>query len=118
MFRTKITEDSPLEAAYPIRVWAYALRDDSGGAGRHRGGDGIRREYELTAPGVVTLNCERREIAPYGSAGGADGAMGVNTVIRAGEAERVPAKWTGRLEAGDRLVIETPGGGGWGGPIC
>ncbi|MCK6580221.1 MAG: hydantoinase B/oxoprolinase family protein [Anaerolineae bacterium] len=118
MTNTLNTPVEALEAAYPIRVWAYALRDDSGGAGRHRGGDGIRREYELTAPGVVTLNCERREIAPYGSAGGADGAMGVNTVIRAGEAERVPAKWTGRLEAGDRLVIETPGGGGWGGPIC
>ncbi|MBK8027628.1 MAG: hydantoinase B/oxoprolinase family protein [Chloroflexi bacterium] len=114
MTNTLNTPVEALEAAYPLRVLAYALRDGSGGAGLHRGGDGLRREYELTTGATVTLNCERRDLAPYGLAGGTDGLPGVNTIHRGESAESVPAKWTGRLDAGDRIVVETPGGGGWG----
>ena len=98
----------------PVRVVEYALRDDSGGVGLHRGGDGIRRVYEFTAPATVTFNTERRRIAPYGLAGGEPGKPGVNRILRGGIAEYIPAKHTTRVNIGDRVVIETPGGGGWG----
>lgn len=114
MTNTLNTPVEALEAAYPVRVRAYALRPGSGGAGQHPGGEGIRREYELTTPATVTLNCERRDLAPYGLAGGSDGGVGVNTVIHDGDAQTVPSKWTGQLAAGDRIIVETPGGGGWG----
>ncbi len=102
------------EHAYPVRVARYALRRGSGGAGEWRGGDGIVREIEFLAPAEASLLCERRRIGPYGLAGGAPGARGKNTLLRGGRARQLPSKVSLRVERGDRLRIETPGGGGWG----
>lgn len=114
MTNTRNTPIETLEHALPLRVTAYHLRDGSGGAGASHGGDGIVREYEFLCPATVTINSERRVIAPYGLAGGAPGATGANVLMRGGKSIRLGGKWTGRVEASDRLRIETPGGGGWG----
>ncbi len=81
---------------------------------QYRGGDGIVREYEMLADTTVTLLSDRRERAPYGAEGGAPGACGRNTLIRNGREERLPGKVQVTLGPGDRLRIETPGGGGYG----
>jgi N-methylhydantoinase B len=105
-----------LEYAYPFRMRRYAYRGGSGGDGEFRGGDGLIREIELLCDAQVTLLAERRKFRPYGLHGGDDGAPGRATVLKAGsEGEtELPAKCSLRLAAGDRLRIETPGGGGWG----
>jgi N-methylhydantoinase B len=103
-----------LEYAYPLRVRQYSLREMSGGAGKFRGGDGIVREIEVLTDCDVTLLAERRSRGPWGLAGGAGGAPGKAFVIRHnGSAEPMPAKFSTRLEKGERIRIETPGGGGW-----
>jgi N-methylhydantoinase B/oxoprolinase/acetone carboxylase alpha subunit len=88
----------------------YTVREGSGGAGAHRGGDGIVRAYRALAPCVVTLLTERRRRAPRGAAGGANGACGRNLL----NGEPLPAKCRVRLQPGDVVTIETPGGGGYG----
>jgi N-methylhydantoinase B len=103
-----------LEHAYPLRVRQYALRRGSGGAGLHRGGDGVRRDIELLCDATVSLLTERRTIAPAGAAGGAAAACGENVLIRAGAAQPLPAKTTFDAVAGDVVSIRSPGGGGWG----
>jgi N-methylhydantoinase B len=105
-----------LEYAYPFRVLRYAYRDGSGGDGQFSGGDGLIREVELLADAQVTLLADRRKMGPYGLEGGADGAPGRAWVTRAGSeaVTELPGKWSSRLAKGDRLHIETPGGGGWG----
>ena len=104
-----------LEIAYPFRVIEYAVRRGSGGSGRHRGGDGIRRTWEFLAPATVSLLTERRRRAPWGLAGGGPGEPGRNLLRRAtGEEVDLPSKGETKVEAGDRLTLETPGGGGWG----
>jgi len=113
------TLNTPAEAlayAYPLRVTRYELRDGSGGAGLHRGGDGIYREVELLADATVTLLTERRRHAPYGLAGGAPAAKGENWLVPGDGAEpqRLPGKRSIQARAGDRIGIATPGGGGWG----
>lgn len=116
MTNTLNTPVEALEMSLPVRVTEYRLREHSGGAGRHRGGEGIRRGYEFLAPATVTFNTERRRIPPYGLQGGESGAPGTNCIIRDGESQTVPAKHTARVEGGDRIIIETPGGGGFGSP--
>jgi N-methylhydantoinase B len=117
MTNTLNTPIEALEIAFPLRVTAYGLRPDSGGAGRQRGGHGVVREVLLLAPATVTLLSERRRVAPWGLAGGEAGAPGRNVLIHAdGAVEELPGKFTRRLEPGDRLRVETPGGGGWGEP--
>jgi N-methylhydantoinase B len=103
-----------LEYAYPLRVWRYGYRDGSGGGGRFRGGDGLVREIEMLTPAQVTLLADRRKFAPYGLEGGMPGATGRASVVRKGKAEELAGKCSVRLDAGDRLRLETPGGGGWG----
>ncbi len=116
MTNTLNTPVEALEYAYPLRVTRYAIRDGSGGAGRHRGGDGLIREIKLLAPAQVTWLTERRRRAPYGLAGGAPGKPGRNLWIHQGETRSMPGKVSFQAEAGDRICIETPGGGGWGVP--
>jgi len=116
MTNTLNTPIEALEAYYPLRVCRYAVRRGSGGVGRHRGGCGIVREIEFLAPAEVTLLGERRRVAPYGLRGGGAGAPGRDTLIQAGRPRRLPAKGTVAVAAGDRLRVETPGGGGWGRP--
>jgi N-methylhydantoinase B len=111
------TPAEALEYAYPLRVRSYSLRSNSGGAGEFRGGDGIVREIEVLTNCDVTLLSDRRTRAPWGLGGGADGATGKATIVRLdGSLESMPGKFSARLCSGDRLRIETPGGGGWGSP--
>jgi len=110
MSNTLNTPVESLECAYPLRIDEYSLRRGSGGAGRHRGGDGVMRVYRALEPCTVTLLTERRRLAPKGAAGGADGARGRNSV----DGRELPPKVRESLAAGARLRIETPGGGGWG----
>ena len=115
MSNTLNTPVEALEMAYPLRLLRYQLRRGSGGAGQHRGGDGLIREYELLGETTVTVLSERRVVGPWGLAGGGAGATGRNTLIHPdGREEELPSKFSRRLAAGSRLRIETPGGGGWG----
>jgi N-methylhydantoinase B len=110
--------NTPVEAfehAYPIRVQRYSLRLNSGGEGKHRGGQGVIREIQFLTRSLVTVISDRRKFAPYGLHGGGGGKRGRNLVIRPdGRAEEFPSKFTTWVDAGDVLSIETPGGGGWG----
>jgi len=112
------TQNTPIESLhthYPFRVEAYTLRRGSGGAGRFRGGDGIRREILFGTGATLSLMGERRRHAPWGLAGGEPGAVGEDWLVTAGgERRRLPAKATIEVSAGDRLIVLTPGGGGWG----
>jgi N-methylhydantoinase B len=109
------TPAEALEHAYPIRVTEYSIRNHSGGAGKHCGGNGIVREVELLADAQVTLLADRRRRGPYGLNGGADGARGKTEVVHAdGAREELPGKCSVQLKKGDRVRIQTSGGGGWG----
>ncbi|MEX0745948.1 MAG: hydantoinase B/oxoprolinase family protein [Phycisphaeraceae bacterium] len=115
MTNTRNTPVEALEHSYPFRVEVYRIRHGSGGAGMHRGGDGVVRRYVFDAAAQITLLTERRRHAPYGLAGGEAGALGRNVLFRAnGEQRELPGKCTIDLEVGDALEIQTPGGGGWG----
>ncbi len=113
--------NTPIEAfehQFPLRIAGYRVRRGSGGAGLHRGGDGIVREFEFLVPAEVTLLSDRRERGPWGLAGGASGKPGRNTLVsRAGRSQKLPAKTRFEARPGDLLKIETPGGGGWGDPV-
>ena len=108
MSNTLNTPTEALETEFPLRVRELSLRRGSGGTGAHRGGDGIVREIEALAPMQFTLITERRRHPPRGS-GGEDGAAGANLL----NGSPLPGKAAGDLRPGDRLRLETPGGGGW-----
>jgi N-methylhydantoinase B len=109
------TPAEALEYSYPLRVRKYALRAASGGKGKFNGGDGIVREIEVLTNCEVTLLSDRRTQGPWGLAGGETGAPGKASVFRNdGSIREMPGKFSTRLLAGERIVIETPGGGGWG----
>ncbi len=109
------TPAEALEYAYPLRVRSYSMRPESGGGGKFRGGDGIVREIEVLTDCDVTLLADRRTRGPWGLSGGGDGAAGKALITRQnGSVETMPAKFSTRLRAGERIRIETPGGGGWG----
>ena len=111
------TPAEALEYAYPFRVTRYSLRSGSGGTGKYLGGDGIIRELELLCDADVTLLADRRKRGPYGLHGGADGSPGRNVVMRNdGSKHPIPEKGSVRLKRGERIRIESPGGGGWGSP--
>ena len=104
------TPAEALEYAYPLRVREYRLRRASGGAGKQRGGDGVVREIETLVPARMSLLADRRKRGPYGLHGGNDGSPGANTINN----RPIAAKGSHELKAGDRIRIETPGGGGCG----
>ncbi len=109
------TPAEALEYAYPLRVRQYSLRPASGGAGKHQGGDGIIREIEVLTDCEVTMLSDRRTRGPWGLNGGSNGAPGKTSVIRKdGSTETMPGKFSTRLYSGERIRIESPGGGGWG----
>jgi N-methylhydantoinase B len=114
MTNTMNTPVEALEAYYPMLVRRYAVRRGSGGRGLHPGGDGVVRELEFLVPARVTILAERRRVAPWGLAGGGAGARGRDWLIRGGRLRRIPAKATLDVMPGDRLRLETPGGGGFG----
>ncbi|KAH6626599.1 Hydantoinase B/oxoprolinase-domain-containing protein [Chaetomium sp. MPI-SDFR-AT-0129] len=115
---TRITDPEILEKRYPVLLHQFSLRKGSGGNGRFKGGDGCVREMEFRVPLQVSVLSDRRVTAPYGMEGGGEGMRGENIWVRKdGDSERRvslgPRKttWVGK---GDRIVILTPGGGGWG----
>ncbi len=108
MSNTLNTPVEALETEYPLRVRELSVRRGSGGGGRRQGGDGIVRELEALEPMRFSLITERRRQAPKGRDGGEDGATGRNLL----NGEQLPSKCAGELLPGDRLRIETPGGGG------
>ena len=117
---TRITDPEILEKRYPVLLREFSLRKGSGGKGRFRGGDGCVRDMEFRAPLQVSVLTDRRVTAPYGLEGGEDGARGVNIWVRrdpvTGKERKVsmgPRK-TAHFAVGDRMVMLTPGGGGWG----
>jgi N-methylhydantoinase B len=112
MSNTLNTPVEALETAYPLRVEAYRLRRGSGGAGAHRGGDGVDRRLRVLVDAEASVIAERRRRAPAGRDGGGDGAVGRTTL----DGRELPSKWRGTVRAGQVLGIETPGGGGHGTP--
>jgi N-methylhydantoinase B len=108
------TPAEALEYAYPLRVREYRIRKGSGGNGKHRGGDGVVREIETLAPAHMSLLADRRKRGPYGLQGGADGEPGSAVIISDGRSRAIGSKGSWELKAGDRVRIETPGGGGFG----
>ena len=117
MSNTRNTPVEAFEQAFPLRIRTYKLRQGSGGSGQYPGGEGLIREYEVLTETHATILTERRNSQPYGAQGGSPGSSGRNTILRAnGEVELLPAKARIELHPGDRLRIETPGGGGYGRP--
>jgi 5-oxoprolinase (ATP-hydrolysing) len=115
MTNSRLTDPEVLEWRFPVRLDAFRIRRGSGGAGRHRGGDGVVRRVKFLAPMTAVMLANRRKVPPFGLAGGAAAAVGCNYVERAdGTVERFGAKGTIEMRAGDVFVIETPGGGGFG----
>jgi N-methylhydantoinase B/oxoprolinase/acetone carboxylase alpha subunit len=113
MSNTLITPVEALELSYPLRVERWHLREESGGKGAHRGGDGVIRELRVLEDCRLSVLAERRSHGPHGAGGGKDGAPGRTLV----NGEEQPAKVTKALKAGDLVRIETPGGGGFGSPV-
>jgi N-methylhydantoinase B len=110
MSNTRNTPIESLEQAYPIRIDEYAVRRGSGGAARHRGGDGVVRRYRVLERCTVTLVTERRRHRPAGASGGGAGLSGQNLL----NGQPIPAKCRIELNPGDVVTVMTPGGGGWG----
>lgn len=108
------TPAEALEYAYPLRVREYKIRKGSGGKGKQRGGEGVVRELETLAAARMSLLSDRRKRAPYGLSGGDDGKCGTAAIISDGRARKIGSKGSWKLKAGDRVRIETPGGGGFG----
>lgn len=115
MTNTRITDPEIMEFRYPVAVQKFAIRKNSGGQGKNRGGDGVDRELLFKEPVTLTVLTQHRKQAPYGLAGGEAGKCGEQYLIRSsGQEETLEYIDTAALEAGDKLVIETPGGGGYG----
>ncbi|MEK7269461.1 MAG: hydantoinase B/oxoprolinase family protein [Planctomycetota bacterium] len=113
------TLNTPIEAAeiaYPFRVHVLQIRKGSGGKGRFKGGEGIRRGIEFLSDVTVSIITDRRKTRPYGLAGGGDGASGRNILIREGKESELPHKANIQASKGDIVIYETPGGGGFGAP--
>lgn len=113
MTNTRITDPEVLEARFPVRVLRFGLGRGSGGAGQWAGGDGLVRELEFLRGGIeVSIVSERRARAPFGLQGGLAGARGRNLL----DGAELPGRARVAVQAGQRLRIETPGGGGFGEP--
>jgi 5-oxoprolinase (ATP-hydrolysing) len=115
MTNSRLTDPEVLERRFPVLLREFALRTGSGGRGAWRGGDGLVREIEFREPMTAAILSNHRRVAPFGLAGGEPGAVGVNRLLRRdGRSETLQATAEFAVDAGDRLRIETPGGGGYG----
>jgi 5-oxoprolinase (ATP-hydrolysing) len=115
MTNSRLTDPEVLEWRFPVRLESYAIRRGSGGAGRHRGGDGSERRVRFLEPMTAVMLANHRRVPPFGVAGGAPGAVGRNWVERAdGSREEFGATFAVEMQAGDVFVVQTPGGGGFG----
>ncbi len=116
MTNTKNTPIEALENDYPLIVRAYHIRNNSGGDGKHKGGEGMVREIEVLEDSSLSIQSGRRTRGPEGIRGGKSGGRGKNILIRDGSKEELDGKVTKKISVNDRIRIETPGGGGWGEP--
>jgi 5-oxoprolinase (ATP-hydrolysing) len=115
MTNSRLTDPEVLEWRFPVRLDEFSIRRGSGGAGRHRGGDGAVRRVRFLEPMTAVMLANHRRVAPFGVAGGSAGATGANWIERAdGTREDFGATFQTEMRAGDVFVIETPGGGGFG----
>jgi len=115
MTNSRLTDAEVLENRFPVLLREFSLRAGSGGGGEFRGGDGLVREVEFREPMTAGILANHRRIAPFGLAGGECGRTGLNRLLRRdGTSETLQATAELALDAGDRLRIETPGGGGYG----
>jgi 5-oxoprolinase (ATP-hydrolysing) len=114
MTNTAITDPEILEQRYPVRLRQFAIRRGSGGRGQWNGGDGVIREFEFVEPLTVSLLTQHRVETPFGLHGGQNGMPGRQTLIRDGSSKVLDGCTTFDTQPGDRVIIETPGGGGWG----
>jgi len=115
MTNTRLTDPEVLEHRFPVQVESFAIRRGSGGGGCYRGGDGAVRRIRFLAPMTAGILSNRRRVPPRGLAGGGDGALGINSLRRRdGTVERLPGSASREVRPGDVMVIETPGGGGFG----
>ena len=117
MTNSRLTDPEVLESRFPVLVESFAVRRGSGGAGRWHGGDGAVRRIRFREPMTVSTLSGHRRRPPYGMAGGAPGALGRNAIERAdGTVDELPGSAFAEVGPGDILVVETPGGGGFGPP--
>jgi N-methylhydantoinase B len=116
MTNTRNTPVEAIEHNLPVEILTYQLIPGSGGTGKFKGGDGVQRVYRFLAPAFVTINSDRRVNPPYGLQGGEPGKTGDNKILRNGEEILLSSKETFKVLPGDLLIINTPGGGGWGNP--
>jgi N-methylhydantoinase B len=116
MTNTRNTPIESIEQTLPVQILSYKLREGSGGHGKFRGGSGVERVYKFLSPATVTINSERREIPPYGLQGGTPGQVGSNKLRHNGQEIILDSKVSLQIQSGDILIIQTPGGGGWGKP--
>ncbi|MCB1276198.1 hydantoinase B/oxoprolinase family protein [Prosthecobacter sp.] len=114
MTNTAITDPEIIEQRYPVRLRRFAIRHGSGGEGRWRGGNGVIREFEFLAPLTVSLLTQHRVEAPFGLHGGLSGNLGSQNLLRNGLTTKLEGCASLEVQTGDRVIIETPGGGGWG----
>lgn len=116
MTNTRITDPESLERRYPVVLRQFSFRDGSGGKGAYQGGDGVIRDVEFRIAMSASILSERRSFSPYGMQGGSDGQRGRNIWIakKSGLHVSIGGKNSVNVEPGDRMVIETPGGGGYG----
>jgi 5-oxoprolinase (ATP-hydrolysing) len=115
MTNSRLTDPEVLEWRFPVRLETFAIRAESGGTGRWHGGNGAIRRLRFLEPMTASILSGHRILAPYGMAGGAPGALGRNTVERAdGRIDSLQGADRAELAAGDAIVIESPGGGGYG----
>ena len=117
MTNSRMTDPEVIEQRFPVLVESFALRPESGGKGAYRGGEGVVRRVRFRQAMTATILANRRRVAPFGLAGGQNGACGRTTVERRnGSTEVLPSSATTSMQEGDVIVIETPGGGGYGAP--
>jgi len=114
MTNTKITDPEILERRFPVRLKEFSIRKNSGGNGKHRGGDGVVREFEFLEPVTISVMAEHRKVAPYGMNGGESGTVGRQFIMQNNEWAEIGGSTSTTLKAGDCFRIETPGGGGFG----
>jgi N-methylhydantoinase B len=115
MTNTANTPVEAIESVFPVRVWHFGVRNGSGGQGLHRGGDGVVFEVEFLQDCDVAVVADRRIAGPPGVGGGGAGAPGANTLLMPGApGQHLPGSFQRRVLTGERLRVETPGGGGWG----
>jgi 5-oxoprolinase (ATP-hydrolysing) len=115
MTNSRLTDVEILEQRFPVRVWELCVVEKTGGFGQHRGGDGVRRDLEFLEPMDVSLITNNRQRAPQGISGGEDGQSGVNLHHPAGKSPTILAGCCHlSVQAGDHIIVQTPGGGGWG----